>query len=168
MLPFAKSAEKNGETATDCGNLSSLSQLSSLLSTEPELTTHANPWLLVYSPSSPNLYIEGVDSPLHIVMLPIPQINSELIYLAFFSKCLFVKFSSQGLVNSIQMTTCLDIDQITPSGRDPTPVTVAISAGKGRPSLEEPSSSSRSNSTFQSPACSSTDANFGAWSTECS
>jgi len=89
MLPFAKPVYEDGKTATDCSNLSSLSQLSSLLSTGPELTTHANPWLLVYSPSSPNLHVKGVDSPLHIVMLPIPQINSELIIFGFLLKVPF-------------------------------------------------------------------------------
>ena len=41
-------------------------------------------------------------------------------------------FSSHGLVSSIQITVLEDKDHITPSGREPFPLTTAISGGKGK------------------------------------
>ena len=83
------------------------------------------------------------------------------LYFAFFSKCLLDMLSVHGLVSSIQITVFAEEDHMTPSGRDPFPLTTAISGGNGRcqdlcPFLEHPASMSRSNCTCQSQAKAST------------
>ena len=83
------------------------------------------------------------------------------LYFAFFSKCLVCIFSVHGLVSSIQITVFVEVDHMTPSGRDPLPLTTAISGGNGRCQplcevFEEPGSMSRSNCTCQSQAWAST------------
>ena len=60
------------------------------------------------------------------------SVEEQVCCICSFFQCRFDMFSSHGLVSSIQITALEEKDHITPSGREPFPLTTAISGGKGR------------------------------------